>query len=701
MKRPIIWFCLSLMAGIYCCAYAAKQLLFCGILFALLCFGLFILKRSFGFLFMIFFFGLGSVLLSAHQTILIDRPASLHLTEGSFEGTIIQASENNNGRYSYQVSLTSLNETHSFLKLWISTQQKLNAGDVISGTGTLSSSKMMKQEEKGFGAYLIRQGISLYCSEPKLSSLPLSKWSKVRYAPLRIRMKMIALLDKHLEYPWKGILIAISTGDRSQITSVQQTQFSKTGTSHVLSVSGLHVTILLMTLLALLEFFRVPYPASRWICLPVPVFLALFMGGQAPVLRACIMGFLFLLGECLWTESDSVNSLFLAALLLLLAQPTQLFQAGFLLSFSCTLGILAFSDMIQKGAEKIFPKSRVLNLISVTLSSYITSLMVLLSFYHQFPMISLIANLIVVPLFSVLLSAVFLFAITTALVPQLAPLEATLLDFMSELIFGPLTWLSKIPTIELAIPNRFFVAAYCFFLVFCYFLTLRRKNFMILFCFVLCLIAGSIQQYRFSRYDSLSVINAGCIQNVLIQTKEGNTLLFAGVSGNSTSYFYDYQDFLDYFKKNNIKTIDVFCFMNYNKSTVALFRDLGKDRTIGQSLLPPQQSLASEIERIAKNNQVKLTDFTQPFSISLSGDNRCHFYPNGTLLWYYQDTMTADIGKELNQKALINGKIGTGEVAIYGRTYSNQEQGTLRFLIKKGIVEQLLLETTYEQGGLP
>ncbi len=700
MKRPIIWFCLSFMAGIYCYAQAAKQILFCGVLFLLLCCGIAFWKKSIAYLVMILFFGLGAAGLRTQQTIIIDRPTDLHQTVASFEGVISDVGrEGTNGQYSYQVSLTQLNNERTFLKLWMSTNEALPAGTAIRGTGLLSSSKVMKQETDGFGTYLVNEGYSLYCQNPKLSILPLSLWNKVRYAPLRLREKMMALLNGTLSSSWKGVLIAITTGNRSGVTSVQQSLFNQTGTSHILSVSGLHVSILLLSFLSFLTLLRIPFPANRWLCLPLPIFLALFMGGQAPVLRACMMGFLFLLADCLWTESDSVNSLFIAAFIILLFQPDQLFGASFLLSFTATLGILIFFPIIHEVTEKRVGQSQFLDLVSVSISSYLISIMVLLCFYHQLPAVSVLANIVVIPLFPILLASVFLFAGIAALFPALAPFGAALLDIMTELLFGPLEWLAKIPSFELATPNRFLIAAYCFLLVFCYFLFLRKKNFLILFSLVFCLTAGSIQQYRLSKYDSLTVINAGCIENILIKTEEGNTLLFAGVSDSNGSYFYDYQDFLNYFKKNNIRTIDVFCFMNYNKNTVALFRDLGQDRTIQQYLLKPGQDLSSHIQKIAEKNKVRKTDFSQPFAVALGADNHCELYPEGTLRWYHNQSLTVEISKNPSNKALLFGRPETGKLTVFGNTYSEQEQGTLSFLIKEGAV-RLLLESTYEKGEL-
>lgn len=697
MKRPLIWCCLSFTAGIYCYAYAAKQLLFCGILFALLSFCLYLLKKSPAF-FLIFLFFLGGAFDCRHwQTVTLNKPTSLHQTEAVFEGTVSDLPrEGTDGIFSYRISLTSLNEEPCRLTLWLTSREQLDPGEVISGTGTLRSSRAMQKEGESFGDYLVRQGYSLSCSFPELTRLPASRWNSLRYFPLRLRAQMISQLRRYVSAPWRGILIAVSTGDRSDLTSVQKNMFAQTGTSHIISVSGLHVSILLMIMIALLEFLRMPYPASRILCLPLPLFLALFMGGQASVLRACIMGFLFLLAECVQAESDSMNSLFLAAFLILLFRPDSLFQAGFQLSFSATFGILAFSHVFSQATAAMIPGQEVRALLSTSVSSYLTTLWEVLYFYHQLPSISMIANLFLVPLFPILLISIFLFAVMAAVFPAGAPVGAKLLEGMSALLFGPLELLSKAPVFQLATPNRFFIAGYCFLIVFLYFLSRKRKSVLLFLGVAVCLGAGCFQQYRLSQYDSMTAVSAGSIDNIIVQTTEGTTLLLAGVTEDASSFSYDYQTLLNYFQKNNIKTIDVFSFMNYNKNTAALFRALGQDRTITFVLLPPGEDLTPELARIAEQNNVRKTDFTQPLFIPLSETKGCAFSPDGTFVWYQNESLVAQVGSHPGKEAVLTKQTGRREITADGQSYPERYFGTLRFLLKNGSLQKVISENTYE-----
>lgn len=702
MKRPLIWFSLSFILGIYCCSYAAKQLLFCGILFFLICLSLSILHKSPVFLLLLLFFGFGVGDFYFHETVKKEEALSLDGQTVSFCGTISNTPKiKDSGTSSYQVSLSSINGTSTRLKLWMNSNESLQAGDVISGEGQVFSSDVMIRKEKGFGEYLSQKGFSFSCTNPTLSLQAPSVLNQIIYAPLRLRGWMISYLDRFLSPPMKGILIAISTGDRSFLSSTQKDIFLKTGASHILAVSGLHVTILLFGILALLNLMGISYPLNRLICLPVPLFLALFMGGQASVLRACIMGFLFLLADCVRAESDSINSLFLAAFFILLFQPNQLFEAGFLLSFCSTFGIVAFLPVIQAFFERIFGKNIWLNLVYVSVSSYLTSILILICFYHQLPLAALAANMIVVPLFPMVLAGIFLFVLTANLFPVIAPLEANLLEGFSSLVFSPLEWLAKLPLVELATPNRFLMGAYCFLIVFFYLLSLKKKQFFFLFFTCFCLMMSCIQQFYFSQHDSLTVLQEGCIHAVIIQTEQKNTLVMAGVDEANKEYDYDYNKFLQYFQENNIQTIDVFCFMNYNKGSVALFRDLGKTRTINQYLIPSDQRLWKEASRIGTKIGAKQAEFSQPYAFLPDEHQSCTLYPEGKLLWHQNSQLIAEISKKPSDSAQLTVDFNTDHAKVFGIPYSHQQYGTMRFLIKNGNIIRLLPEYCNEQEELP
>ena len=124
-------------------------------------------------------------------------------------------------------------------------------------------------------------------------------------------------------------------------------QMKRTGTIHLISVSGLHVGLVVLTLLALCRFFRIP---ERYRILPVTLgiwFYILMTGMETPVLRAGLMIQLYLLGKLLKTQDEPVNRLSLAGLIILFLKPVNLFEIGFQLSFLATLGIIWLYPLLR------------------------------------------------------------------------------------------------------------------------------------------------------------------------------------------------------------------------------------------------------------------------------------------------------------------------------------------------------------------
>ena len=693
MKRPLIWFCLSYAAGIYCCRLTAKQMMFCGILFALFLTGCYLKKDSMLFFLCFFLFIGGGAGLRHWNTVHLFQPMQYHNQTGSFTGTVESVKDpGRDGAYSYRLALIQLDGERCRLTMWMRTKKELSPGGIVAAKGKLQASASLEENGEGFGEYLVREGYSFTCSDPTFTTAPAPSLAhRIRYAPMRLRVRVSAMLRRSLSSPWRGIALAVFTGDRSELSSVQKLAFSRTGTSHIISVSGLHVSILLFLMMSFMQLLKIPYRAQKLLCLLLPLFLASFMGSQPAVLRACIMNFLFLASYYFWAEADSVNSLFIAAFLILLFNPTRLFQAGFLLSFSATFGILAFAPFLSRKTEKWIPHRELRDLLCVSVSSYISTLVIVLHFYHQLPLVSLLANLLLVPLFPLYLAAILCFVMLTALCPALASAGGWVIDHVTSLLFGPLDLLAKAPILSFPSPAPILTAAFILFILLGYQLTRERKSTALLLCCIVCFVVGGVQQYRQTHQDCVTVVDAGEIDNMVIQSASGQTVVIAGMPEKVTSFPYDYQDFLAYFEERNLRSIQVFYFLNYNKNTAALFRRLGEDLSIANTLIATDAELAPDIRRIAENNEVTAVDFTTDFKFPFSRSSYCFIEQEGGLSWYQNNGLQAEIAKEPSEQAPLRKRPGRDEIQLGTVTYSTKHTGTLQFVWKNGLWKQTVI----------
>jgi len=161
----------------------------------------------------------------------------------------------------------------------------------------------------------------------------------------RIRNKLLRSIDD-LYPPWSTrgrcgtVLRAVLLGDRSSLDSETIESFRKTGLYHLLVIAGLHVGLLVLLATWFLRLFPLGEQARRLIVLALLMFYSVLVEQRAPTLRATLMISLYLLARVLYRDHSPLNTIGLAALILMLWRPAWLFESGFQLSFSAALLIV-------------------------------------------------------------------------------------------------------------------------------------------------------------------------------------------------------------------------------------------------------------------------------------------------------------------------------------------------------------------------
>ena len=222
-------------------------------------------------------------------------------------------------------------------------------------------------------------------------------------------------VDEPLRLMW-----AMALGWKTALTDEVATPFMRSGTMHVFAISGLHIALIAGILVALLRVLQVPRAACGLVVLPLIWFYTGATGWQSSAIRSTVMMSAIIVGWSLKRPCDLLNSLAAAALIILAWDPRQLFQASFQLSFSVVLSLAllmpAFESWRQRllQGDPLLPNSarrrwrrwlyaplRWLSLgATVSLAAWFGSLPLIAHYFHLVTPVSLLANLIVVPLSS-------------------------------------------------------------------------------------------------------------------------------------------------------------------------------------------------------------------------------------------------------------------------------------------------------------
>ena len=263
--------------------------------------------------------------------------------------------------------------------------------------------------EFSYRDYLARHNIHSLMTWPRLTVIASDQGQPWRAALLRFKAAAENSIERSIADPQGSLLSAILLGLRRNLSPTLVESFRATGLSHLIVVSGFHVSILVGALAAV----TTPLLGRQRAVVPAVVALVLYtllVGAGPSVVRAAIMGAAYLIAtRLLGRPTLSAASLFTAGWAMTLWQPHILWEVGFQLSFAATLGIMLYADRWSQGVarwlrrrlapELVRPLMQwVVDILLIALAAQLLTLPLIAVYFGQISLVALPANLLVTPL---------------------------------------------------------------------------------------------------------------------------------------------------------------------------------------------------------------------------------------------------------------------------------------------------------------
>jgi competence protein ComEC len=224
-------------------------------------------------------------------------------------------------------------------------------GDILAVTGKLETPQQFGDFD--YKSYLERQGVYSIIHYPEINVLDTGKGSKPLAWIYSLRNRLSRSLSLALPEPQASLAQGIFLGQRGDIPYSLREAFSKTGTAHLLAISGLHLSIIIGILLSAgIWLFGRRYYIYIWLALAAIWLYALVTGMNPPVVRGAIMGTMFLIGERLGRQRTALTALTFAAALMVGIEPQTLWTASFQLSFLAMVGLVFLFPHLRTLARK-------------------------------------------------------------------------------------------------------------------------------------------------------------------------------------------------------------------------------------------------------------------------------------------------------------------------------------------------------------
>ena len=321
----------------------------------------------------------------------------------------------NTYNHRYYVELLKVNSTLASGTLLINLSKESNTANFNVNEKILTTASLkevnapLNPYQFDYKNYLKRLGIyrQVFLKDQIVLAIPQSPTTITAYAET-IR----EALNKRLkELPFKPIerafIKALLLGQRQDITSDVYEAYSKAGAIHILAISGLHIGILLLILQFILNpllYFGQGEFVRLLIVLCVLWSFAVMAGLSPSVVRAVTMFSLFAIVRGLKRSSNSLNILAVSAFILLLVRPGFCFDVGFQLSYAAVASIIIVKPVLDSwGSFKNRIGNWFLDLLKVSIAAQIGVLPLSLYYFHQFPGLFFVTNMVVVPCLIVIL----------------------------------------------------------------------------------------------------------------------------------------------------------------------------------------------------------------------------------------------------------------------------------------------------------
>jgi len=353
----------------------------------------------------------------------------------------------------------------------------------------------------------------------------------------RISGRMTELVWNLYAERYAGFMQGLLIGDRQELQAELYERFSDIGMTHVLAISGLHVSVFTAGCFWMLRLMRLTREKAFIVCIILVPLYVLFTGSSPSAIRAGVMGMLGLLAMRLGRWKDSLRYILIAALVMLAVNPYYIYNVSFQLSFLVTAGLILLVQRLVR-LMRVLPAA-VSGAIAVTVAAQLFSFPIVIYYFHTLHLLSPVANLLLVPLVSVIILPLGMISLLLGVIhPALGQIPAWLNSQMAELLFRAVTWTSEreaLLTVWPQVPVWWVVAYYALLLS----MILLYPRFpirpfashglkLLAAALMMALLLYAYAGDPWSRTGVVSVLDVGQGDSILIRTPTGRHILVDG-----------------------------------------------------------------------------------------------------------------------------------------------------------------------------
>lgn len=425
---------------------------------------------------------------------------------------------------------------------------EFNIGDRVRFSGFISAPAGARNPGAfDYRRYLEQRQISAICNVSTAERVELVRTDGggfVRNLIGPTRRYIVEVFDEALTPDQSALMRGFLIGDVRMIPKEVYQRFKDTGTLHVLAASGSNVGYVTLTIFLAARIFRIPRRSRYIIAISGVVVFSFLAYNQPSVLRASIMAVVALIGLTLRRDQNWLNTICVAGLIVLAIHPLYLFDLGTQLSFAAAFALILFMPALEPftphGKTLVAKGARYFLLLFYgSVVAQLGVMPILLYHFHTVPLVSFLANLLIVPLVGLAASLGIVLVFVSA-IPVVVGLCGQLLGLTLDFVTWAIVFFERlhIPPIQIGAPEFLTIVTYYLFLQVILTLKMRSTHFlMFVLLFVAALnavvwkavLAGPEEGAR------VTLLDTSALTTVFVKEPDGQTILING-GGASDAY---------------------------------------------------------------------------------------------------------------------------------------------------------------------
>lgn len=444
----------------------------------------------------------------------------------------------------------------------------------------------------------------------------------------KVRNSMKRKIEQNLPNETNELLSGMLIGEKSNLQKEIQEDFRDSSLSHVLAISGMHVSYVMIGITFVINKLKFSKKMSKIVTILILLFFIILTGKTASVTRACFMSSYIILASLLHKKAHVLGSISISLLIILIINPYFILDIGLQLSYGGTIGIVLIYPILKKYKKKKEDKTgrikkvlykikdKIIDTILITISANLVIFPIVLFHYNIMSFTFIISNLLISPIIGIIIILGFLSVFSSYIVSPISKVMFFFLQILLSVLAQIAHFCAGLPLSKVYFPTPKIYVIIIYYLFLIYIILVKNKIITgkkigkkVFIIFTIIVIILNLILNFIPKTFTISFIDVGQGDSMLISTPKGkNIIVDGGGSRDETTFNIGKQTLIPYLLNKGITKLDYIIISHFDSDHVGGILSVLEELKAEKVIICEQEENENykRFKEIVKNKKIKV-----------------------------------------------------------------------------------------------